>query len=163
MMTQNDAMTFREAVLEALESPLTASEDARVVQNPITLAWDWFTRNTAPNSTVDGHTVFWQELVEDGSGELRFAWISKEAAQRYHATPSEVGVENIIEYISERIIEPGGKPSARYDYEREISTLMKKHVKLLNVLTGMLELEDIRDIRAIEQMVDIHGQELFEC
>lgn len=168
-MTPNNAMikneshkTFREAVLEALESPLTACTGARVVQHPITLAWNWFPGDTAAHSEVGGHNVYWRGLVEDGSGELRFAWVSKEAAQRFQATPSEVGVENIIGYIAGRIIEPGEDSFTGYDYEREISALTKQHVKLLNMLIGVLELEDIKEIWAMEQIVDIHGQELFE-
>lgn len=133
-----------------------------MVQHPITLAWDWFPGDTAAHTELDGHNIYWRGLVEDGIEDLRFVWVSKAAAERFMTTPGEVGRENVIEYIAKRIIEPGADPFSGYDCEREVSTLTKQHVKLFNVLVGVLELDHIKDIRAMSEMAEIHGQELFE-
>lgn len=156
MITPNKAAnhsphwTLRQAVRAALLAPRTATFGAVAVQHPITLAWDWFKRDESPNT--DG--MLWDDLLNRRTDEddLTYRMVDDRRAKEAQTVDKH---NCSIAYIVEGIVTP-------HNDEQMLIELTKSNGELLNLLAGVLDIRDIRDLTTILKMVEIHGARLFD-
>ena len=120
-------------------------------QHPITLAWDWFKSDESPHS--DG--VLWYDLMKDPEpgDDIPRILINHEAAKEAQTVDKH---NSDIAYIINGIVAGHGND------EQMLSELTESHGQLLNLLAGVLDIPDIRDLTEILKMVEIHGTQLFD-
>jgi len=151
-MTPNEShKTFRQAVTEALLAPQSYTFGALVSQHPITLAWDWFRSDESPHT--DG--LLWHDLMrtpEPGDSLPRILI--------YHRLAKEAQIVDkhncSIAYIVEGIV------TGHESDEGMLIELTESNGELLNLLAGVLDIRDIRDLTTILKIVEIHGTRLFD-
>lgn len=148
-MTPNEeCKTLREAVRGALLSPRAATFGALVSQHPITLAWDYFNHDDVPNT--DGE--LWADMQAGGVDDLPYVWIDPLHAKEARTVDKH---NSTIDYLVETIVAP-------YDEKEMLIELTESHGALVDMLTGVLDIKDIRELTDILKIVEIHGQEIFD-
>ncbi len=141
-------MTLRGAVRGALQAPRTATFGALVSQHPITLEWDYFNHDEAPNT--DGE--LWSDMQPGGVDDLPYVWLDYLHAKEARGVDSR-GSE--IDYMIETVVEP-------YDDEEMLIELTESNGTLIDILIGVLDIQNTRELVEIRKMIKIHGMELLD-
>lgn len=141
-------MTLRGAVRGALQAPRTATFGALVSQHPITLEWDYFNHDEAPNT--DGE--LWADMQPGGVDDLPYVWIEHTLAQEARIVQEH---NSTIDYLIEVVVAP-------YDKEDMLIELTESNGSLVDMLIGVLDIQNTRELVEIRKMIEIHGMELLD-